>query len=408
MRETRLMNEEDIRYLCTTIGNLAGIPIRLYKKDERSFYYSLVHLIRDPITPFEEKILRIQAHIGYFITPGFHYYGIVNADEYKIVLGPSRQYREDKSDLVKLAFECDVPIDETENFIMAMDSLVQMPMNSILQTMCSINFVLNGEKLSLADIMIYDEEQVKLSKEIESLETEKNYNQTESFLEKETPVHNTLTLEQTLLNFVQHGDTAALKEWMAQAPAARPGILSLEALRQQKNTFIVTATLVSRAAIRGGVDANDALSLSDAYIQKSEMLSSIEEIDNLQYHMVFDFTGRVEKIRIGKTPTKLMTDIANYVQKHLTEPMDIQSLAKAMFVSRTYLAVKFKKETGMTLTQFILKEKTEEGKRLLRYTEKPVSAIAAYLGFSSQSHFTNVFKKLNGCSPNEYRMMHNH
>lgn len=408
MRETSLMNEEDIRYLCTTIGNLAGIPIRLYKKDERSFYYSLVHLIRDPITPFEEKILRIQDHIGYFITPGFHYYGIVNANEYKIVLGPSRQYREDKSDLVKLAFECDVPIDETENFIMAMDSLVQMPMNSILQTMCSINFVLNGEKLSLADIMIYDEEQVKLSKEIESLETKKNYDQTESFLEKETPVHNTLTLEQTLLNFVQHGDTAALKEWMAQAPAARPGILSLEALRQQKNTFIVTATLVSRAAIRGGVDANDALSLSDAYIQKSEMLSSIEEIDNLQYHMVFDFTGRVEKIRIGKTPTKLMTDIANYVQKHLTEPMDIQSLAKAMFVSRTYLAVKFKKETGMTLTQFILKEKTEEGKRLLRYTEKPVSAIAAYLGFSSQSHFTNVFKKLNGCSPNEYRMMHNH
>ena len=220
-------------------------------------------------------------------------------------------------------------------------------------------------------------------------------------------MHNTLALEQTIMNFVRHGDTAALKEWLKNAPAVRPGILSSDTLRQLKNTFIVTATLVSRAAIRGGMDVNDALSLSDAYIQKCELLSSVESIVNLQYHMVFDYTERIEKIRLGKTPTKLLTDIANYAQKHLTEPVDIDALAKAMFVSRTHLAVKFKKETGMTLTDFILKEKVEEGKRLLRYTDKPISAIAAYLGFSSQSHFANTFKKYANSSPNEYRLKHN-
>lgn len=124
--------------------------------------------------------------------------------------------------------------------------------------------------------------------------------------------------------------------------------------------------------------------------------------------MVLDYTERVEKLRLGKTPTKLTTDIANYVQKHLTEPVDIAALSKAMFVSRTHLAVKFKKETGMTLTEFVLKEKTEEGKRLLRYTDKPISAIAAYLGFSSQSHFSNVFRKYADCLPSEYRIKHNH
>ena len=61
----------------------------------------------------------------------------------------------------------------------------------------------------------------------------------------------------------------------------------------------------------------------------------------------------------------------------------------------------------MTLTEFVLKEKIEEGKRLLRYTDKPISAIAAYLGFSSQSHFANVFKKYANSSPNEYRLKHN-
>lgn len=400
------MKIDDVQYLCTTIGNLAGIPIRIYKNTKQVFYYSLVNLPKDPIVPYEDKILKIPDHIGYFITPRFHYYGIVNSEKYKIVLGPSRQWTANKTDLSELAFECDVPKDETENFISSMESLVAMPLNSVLQTMCSMNFVLNGEKLSLADITIYDEEQIKLSDEITAKQTETHYEETND-LSNDTAVHNTLALEQTIMNFVRHGDTAALKEWLKNAPAVRPGILSSDTLRQLKNTFIVTATLVSRAAIRGGMDVNDALSLSDAYIQKNELLSSVEAIENLQYHMVFDYTEKVEKIRLGKTPTKLLTDIVNYVQKHLSEPVDIAALSKAMFISRTHLAVKFKKETGMTLTEFVLKEKIEEGKRLLRYTDKPISAIAAYLGFSSQSHFANTFRKYANSSPNEYRLNHN-
>lgn len=95
------------------------------------------------------------------------------------------------------------------------------------------------------------------------------------------------------------------------------------------------------------------------------------------------------------------------MQKHLTEPVDIDAPAKVVFVSRTHLAVKFKKETGRTLSDFVLKEKIEEGKRLLRYTDKSISAIAAYLGFSSQSHFANVFRKYANSPPNEYRLRHN-
>lgn len=400
------MKIDDVQYLCTTIGNLAGIPIRIYKNTKRIFYYSLVNLPKDPIVPYEDKILKISDHIGYFITPRFHYYGIVNSEKYKIVLGPSRQWTANKTDLSELAFECDVHKDETENFIAAMENLVAMPLNSVLQTLCSMNCVLNGEKVSLADITIYDEEQFRLSEEITAKQTETHYEETND-LSNDTAVHNTLALEQTIMNFVRHGDTAALKKWLKSAPAIRPGILSSDTIRQLKNTFIVTATLVSRAAIRGGMDVNDALSLSDAYIQKNELLSSVEAIENLQYHMVFDYTEKVEKIRLGKTPTKLLTDIVNYVQKHLSEPVDIAALSKAMFISRTHLAVKFKKETGMTLTEFVLKEKIEEGKRLLRYTDKPISAIAAYLGFSSQSHFANVFKKYANSSPNEYRLKHN-
>ncbi len=60
----------------------------------------------------------------------------------------------------------------------------------------------------------------------------------------------------------------------------------------------------------------------------------------------------------------------------------------------------------MTLSDFILNEKTEEAKRLLRYSDKSVAAISAYLGFSSSGHFSRVFKKYAGITPNEYRETH--
>lgn len=167
------MKMEDIKYLCTIIGNLAGIPIRVYQQGKQVFYHSVVNLPKDPIIPYSDGILKINDHIGYFITPKFHYYGIVNSGKYKIVSGPSRQWTANKSDLKELAFECDVLQDETENFIEAMESLVTLPLNSVLQMLCSLNFVLNGEKLSIADITIYDDEQLRLYDEITAIETEK-------------------------------------------------------------------------------------------------------------------------------------------------------------------------------------------------------------------------------------------
>ena len=71
-------------------------------------------------------------------------------------------------------------------------------------------------------------------------------------------------------------------------------------------------------------------------------------------------------------------------------------------MSRPYLSAKFSREAGISLTDFILKQKTEEAKRLLRYSDKSAAAISSYLGFS-QSHFSRVFRKYSGKTPAEYR-----
>lgn len=400
------MENIDLNYICTTIGNLARMPIRIFQNSAQIFYRSVVYLPKDPITAFRDEILAVDSHVSYFVTPYFHYYGILNSGEYKIIIGPTFQVKQSDQTLRELAFLCDVTKDETKEFLDGMHSILPMPLDSILQILCVVNYIVNNEKLTINDIAIHEKEQEKLTMTAESeraiFQFDRDINTAE--LPK---LHNTLALEQTILNFIRQGDTLRLREWIKDIPAVHGGTLAFDQIRQLKNTFIITAALASRAAIRGGMDIDDAFTLSDAYIQKCELMNTIEQITNLQYHMIFEYTQRVEKLRLVKVPSKFIADITNYVHHHLSEPISTEEMAKALFMNRSWMAVKFKQETNMTLTDFILKEKTEEAKRLLRYTDKPITSISAYLGFSSQSHFSRTFKKYTGSLPNEYRKRHN-
>ena len=202
---------------------------------------------------------------------------------------------------------------------------------------------------------------------------------------------------------MRRGDVQALRSWLSAAPAVRGGTLAAEQLRQRKNMLIVTATLCSRAAIQGGLDSDEALSLSDQFIQRAELMRTPGEIAGLQYHMLVEYTERVDQVRQGKHPTRLSLAVANYVRHHLSEPITAENIAAALYMSRPYLSTRFRQETGQTLTDFVLREKTEEAQRLLRYSDKSVSAIGDYLGFSSLGHFSRTFKRYTGQSPKEYR-----
>ena len=349
---------------------------------------------------YRGEIFAVRDHVGYVTTRHFHCYGIVNSGELKIVIGPTRQIAESDRELRELAFRADVPAEETDAFLAGMKGIVRMPFEGVLQILCTVNHVLNGEKLSLTDIAIYDAEQEKMAAAQERKEAERRLS---SAPEEGQSVHNSFDQEQIILDMIRKGDSAALGEWKAAAPAIRGGVLAAEQLRQQKNTFIVTAALASRAAVQGGMEVEDAFSTSDSYIQQCEMLTAPEAVTNLQYRMILDYTERVGRLRRGRQPTRLALDVANYVRRHLSEAITAQELARALFLSRPYLSRRFREETGETLTDFILREKTEEAKRLLRYSDKSLTAVSSYLGFSSPSHFSRVFKRYAGCLPREYR-----
>lgn len=392
------IKKDDHIYLADLYESLSGIPVRLISEGKVLRSSMIMPEEYDPFQIAQDQILSSDEHIGYCVTSAFLAYGRVKSDDVIYVFGPVFQIMPKESVLRRLAFECDVPSGETERFMDCFQKIRRQPLETLLMHLCALNYTLNHEQVGISDLSIHENEQSGFKSDVENERTRRIYDGL-----SENVQNNSLQIEHEITDMISHGDTQRLKEWIAHVPSLQNGILAADQLRQIKNTFVVSATLFSRAAIQGGMDSEEALGLSDSYIMRAEQLYTQAAITDLQYNMVLEFAEQVQRIRMNEYPSKLAIQAANYVRRHLSEPMDTEKMAKAFYMSRTYFSAKFRQETGMTLTDFILSEKTKEAMRLLTYSDKKAAAISSYLGFSSQSHFSRVFRKYAGCTPQEYR-----
>lgn len=399
------MSIEDTQYICANLGNLSGLPVRLYENSRQILFYSIVNLPKDPFSLSEENALSLEDDIGYYETPYHYYYGILNYQKLKIVVGPTRQLPISTQDLKAIAFSLGVPVSSVEDFIAGMQSLVAFPLMSMLQMLCMVYFAFTGKRKTLDEIAIHEEEQTFLKGEIEKDESDRAVASAETYARNP---YNAFDTENRLMDMVMRGDLAAINEYVSRMPAVRSGIVAQEQLRQSKNIFIVTTTLASRAAIRGGMEVTSALALSDTYIQKCELCGDTGKITELLYRMILDYAEKVAKVKLGSNPSPLVIKVSNYIQQHLSEPIKAQDISRSLYMGRSRLSTNFKKQTGISLSDYIMMQKIDEAKRFLRYSDKSFTAISLYLGFSSHSHFTKVFKKYAELTPFEYRQLHKH
>ena len=392
--------ELDFGYICETMGNLSGIPIRVYQGEEELFFFSMVKLPKDPMIIYKDDILKVTDNISYFSTQSQNYYGIFNIDDKKFIIGPTRYVPNTTQELRNMAFRADVPVEQTDEFIAAMKSIVGLPLERLIQMMCLMNYLIKGEKLDMHKSIIYEEQQESLQKDM----VKQHSDQLTDSLPFYQKVSNSFKIESTLLDMIAKGDITTMEEWLKSPTTAQNGIVAASPLRQLKNTMISTITLASRSAISGGMAPADAIKLAENYIYQTELLNSPEKIINLQYHAIKTFTQNVNALKLGKIQSKLVTDVAIYIQHNLSKNITAQEIADALFISRPYLSKKFKEESGISITDFIRNKKIEEAKRLLKYTDKSLLSISVYLGYSSQSHFTHSFKKETGKNPKDFRM----
>lgn len=217
--------------------------------------------------------------------------------------------------------------------------------------------------------------------------------------------HDSYAFEMRLYHLIELGDTGRLKAFFesAQTPP-REGKLAHSPLRQAKNIFIGGATkAVMLGAIPGGLDIEKAYQLVDLYVQECEQMQTIEEVHRLQYIMMMDFCQRTGNAKMPKNISSEIYRCITFIKNHTNEPLTVDDVAGHINRSRSYLMRRFKAETGMQVNAYITDCKMSEACDLLMYSHTSLSEISAYLGFSSQSYFQNVFKKQFGITPMQYR-----
>ncbi|MEF9962327.1 MAG: helix-turn-helix domain-containing protein [Erysipelotrichaceae bacterium] len=98
--------------------------------------------------------------------------------------------------------------------------------------------------------------------------------------------------------------------------------------------------------------------------------------------------------------------IKHYIDNHFQENITLEDLSKQTFVNKFYLSHTFKKNIGISPINYMIECRIEKAKDLLITTEYSVDQISAFIGFSSQSYFSQIFKKKTTKSPNQYRKLH--
>ena len=120
-------------------------------------------------------------------------------------------------------------------------------------------------------------------------------------------------------------------------------------------------------------------------------------------YYIFRKTKTELSIASSKKITKECRFIEEYIDEHYTEDITLQTLSDLTFMNKYYLVHAFKNYKGTSPINYLIDKRIEESQHLLANTNYPVSKISDQIGFSSQSYFSQVFRKRTGLTPNQYR-----
>ena len=93
----------------------------------------------------------------------------------------------------------------------------------------------------------------------------------------------------------------------------------------------------------------------------------------------------------------------DYIYEHLHQRITLPDLAEQAGLTRSYLSALFKKETGRSVSDYVMDKRIEAAGNMLKFSDYSCADISAILAFSSQSHFIRAFKARTGQTPRAWR-----
>ncbi len=312
---------------------------------------------------------------------GDMYFGII---ENEGVIGPVFTAPPDDETISEIVHLLGVNVGEYKYYGDCLSAAPVISLTEFAKIICMANFTLNVSEIKPEELF---SEIIKEEKAEPLVPPARNYQ-----------------IEQFLLPLIRKGDVQMLKLLLSSVNYKTVFKLGGDNLASMKKIAISLITLASREAIKGGADIEDALSESDRLLVTLDSINSVDGVINLLYQAVITFTriaGSEENEKQLSLPT---LKAVKFINRNINKKIKLCDIAEHTGVTENYISALFRRELGVTISDYVKTQKLNEAKRLLSETDMSLSDIADSLSYSSQSYFQNQFKSAFGITPARFKM----
>ena len=173
-------------------------------------------------------------------------------------------------------------------------------------------------------------------------------------------------------------------------------------LEEVKVRCVELVVLLSRSVINAGVEMGRVFSFNREFVQQIQSVLTIDDLcawtSDILHEFIdalFSYSGIKHADAVYKT--------MHYIRNNWKDKPALDDVAKYVYLSKSYLSMLFKQETGIGISEFTNQVRIEHSKKLLSTTDMSIASIAGECCFHDQSYYTKVFQKMVGVSPKKYR-----
>lgn len=227
--------------------------------------------------------------------------------------------------------------------------------------------------------------------------------QNENVVENIRLVEERYNAENRLIEAVALGQSRKAELMLAHTSQVSLEQRTAEVMRNTKNYTVILNTLLRKAAEQGGVHPLYIDRLSSEFARRIEKMTRQDDISAFWQEMAHRYCLLVKKHSL-KSYSPLIQKVISRVEFDLAGDLSLKANAKVLNVNASYLSTMFKKELGITLTEYVNRKRVEYAIYLLNTTKLSVSAVGQRCGIQDDNYFTKIFKKYVGMPPKQFRL----
>lgn len=231
------------------------------------------------------------------------------------------------------------------------------------------------------------------------------YNQVVAYQELDARSHTAALdplLPEQLGRLLESGQEEAAAKLVSDfADLLRPRIDTL--VNQVKNAFFELLMRLFREAVNKGISLTDQSDETGGeYIWNT--ITRFQTLQELESYVLERIAFFFRELRQKESGGSISFSIRHMVQRRYSDTdLSIKTLSDALFLTPNYLSLQFKKETGLTINQYITEYRMERAKELLRDRKRKLYDVALSVGFQDANYFTKSFKKVTGLTPSDFK-----